>query len=157
MVTVSLPRTHFLPPCTAPVCKSHPQIHWFLSPNLTRHIVLGLPCSAHIPWQIHCFSATSRARGWSAPAAHGSSQVRGQMGAQLPTYTTATQDPSSTHDLHHSLRQCQILNPLRETRDQTCILVDTSGVHNPLSYKENSFSYFNDTHLCPEPLTFICR
>ena len=38
---------------------------------------------------------------------------------QLPAYTTptATHDPSRACDLHHSLRQCHISNPLREARD----------------------------------------
>ena len=40
--------------------------------------------------------------------------------------------------LHHSSRQCQILNPLGEARDQTCILMDTSQVLNPLSHNGNS-------------------
>ena len=46
---------------------------------------------------------------------------------QLPAYATATatQDPSCTCDLCHSLWQCQILNPLSEARDQTHILIDT--------------------------------
>ena len=39
---------------------------------------------------------------------------------QLLAYTTATatamQDPSCVCDLHHSLRQCQILNPLSKAR-----------------------------------------
>ena len=37
----------------------------------------------------------------------------------LPAYTTATamRDPSSVCDLHHSLWQCQVLNPLSEARD----------------------------------------
>ena len=50
---------------------------------------------------------------------------------QLPAYTTATAmpDPSCVCDPHHSSRQCQIPNPLREARDQTCILVDTSQIH----------------------------
>ena len=33
-----------------------------------------------------------------------------------------------TH-LHHSSWQCQILNPLSEARDQTCVFMDTSWVH----------------------------
>ena len=39
--------------------------------------------------------------------------------AQLPAYTTAIamQDPGCTCYPHHSSRQHQILNPLRETRD----------------------------------------
>ena len=40
---------------------------------------------------------------------------------QLPAYATATamQDPSPIYNLHHSLQQCQILNPLSGARDQT--------------------------------------
>ena len=39
--------------------------------------------------------------------------------------------PDSSHicDLHHSSWQCQILNPLREARGQTCILIDASQIH----------------------------
>ena len=49
---------------------------------------------------------------------------------QLPAYTTATatQDPSSICDLHHSSRQHQFSNPLSKARDQTCILMDTSRI-----------------------------
>ena len=38
---------------------------------------------------------------------------------QLPVYAraTATPDPSHVCDLHHSSRQCQILNPLSKARD----------------------------------------
>ena len=42
---------------------------------------------------------------------------------------TATQDPSRVCDLHHSSRQCWVLNPLSEIRDQTCNLVVTSQIH----------------------------
>ena len=51
---------------------------------------------------------------------------------QLQAYATATAmpDPSCLIcNLHHSSRQCQILNPLTEAKDQTCILMDTSHVH----------------------------
>lgn len=50
---------------------------------------------------------------------------------QLPAYTTATAtpDPSCVCDLHHSSRQCQILNPLREARDRTLVLMDASQIH----------------------------
>ena len=42
---------------------------------------------------------------------------------QLPAYATATatQDLSCICDLYHSSWQCQILNPLNEARDSTCI------------------------------------
>ena len=55
--------------------------------------------------------------------------VKSQL--QLLTYTTAiaTWDPSRICDLHHSLWQHQILNPLSEARDQTRILMDTSHIH----------------------------
>ena len=48
---------------------------------------------------------------------------------QLLAYTTATAmpDPSCICDLHCSLQQHQILNPLSKARDQTHILVDTVG------------------------------
>ena len=47
---------------------------------------------------------------------------------QLPACATAAQDPSHICDLHHSSRQCQMLNPLRAARDQSRILMDTSQV-----------------------------
>ena len=57
--------------------------------------------------------------GGGTPEAYGSSQARVESGLQLPvhTTTTATQDLSHVCDLHHSLLQCQILNPLSEARD----------------------------------------
>ena len=50
---------------------------------------------------------------------------------QLPAYARATamQDPSHVCDLHLSSLQCQILNPLSEARDRSCILMDTSWAH----------------------------
>ena len=47
------------------------------------------------------------------------------------TAATATPDLSRICGLHHSLWQCQILDPLSEARDRTHILMDTSGVHDP--------------------------
>ena len=53
-----------------------------------------------------------------------------QSELQLPAYATAaTQDPSRVCSLHHSLQQCQILNPLSEVRDQNHTLMDISQVH----------------------------
>ena len=45
---------------------------------------------------------------------------------QLPAYATARLDLSLICDLHHTLRQRQILNPLSESRDQTQVLMDAS-------------------------------
>ena len=70
----------------------------------------------------------------AAPVAYGGSQARGQIGVQPPAYATATAtatampDLSCVCDLHHSSWQCQVLNPLREARDQTRILMDPSQV-----------------------------
>ena len=48
-----------------------------------------------------------------------------------PAYITAIAmpDPSCICDLHHSSRQCLILNPLSEARDQNHNLVVTSWIH----------------------------
>ena len=49
---------------------------------------------------------------------------------QLLTCATATAKPdlSCVCNLHHISWQQQILNPLSEARDQTCILLDTSPI-----------------------------
>ena len=51
---------------------------------------------------------------------------------QLLAYTTATAawHLSCICNLHHNSQQFRILNPLSEARDQTRILMDTSGVVN---------------------------
>ena len=75
---------------------------------------------------VFCLFAFSGA----APAAYGGSQARGQIELRPPAYTTviATPDPSHVCDLHHSSRQCWILNPLIEARDLTCVLMDACWV-----------------------------
>ena len=69
---------------------------------------------------------------------------------QLPAYTiaTATLAPSHVCNLHHSPWQHHILNPLREARDQTHILLVTSYVHNLLSYNGNSLFCYKSLS-CP--------
>ena len=46
---------------------------------------------------------------------------------QLLAYATATATPDTSCicDLHHSLQQLQVLNPLSKARDWTQILTDT--------------------------------
>ena len=63
-----------------------------------------------------------------------------ELELQLPAYTTATamQDPNHICNLHHSLQQSQILNPLSKVRNRTHILMDTSWVREPLSHDGNS-------------------
>ena len=61
---------------------------------------------------------------------------------QLPAYTTdtGTWDLSQVCELHRSSRQCRVLTPLIEARDQTHILM---GIHEgllPLSYNGDAVS-----------------
>ena len=52
-----------------------------------------------------------------------------ELELELPAYATATAtlDPRHICDLRQSLRQCWILNPLKEARDQTHILTETTS------------------------------
>ena len=67
--------------------------------------------------------------------------VKSELQLQAYTTATATPDPSCICNLHHSSGQHRILNPLSEVRDGTCILMDTSWVHNPLSPKGTPSSF----------------
>ena len=69
---------------------------------------------------------------------------------QLPASATATatRDLSRVCNLHHSSRQHQVLNPLSEARDRTCVLVDSSQVLNPLSHGRNSLFLFFLPWMC---------
>ena len=57
-------------------------------------------------------------------------RLGGKSELQLPVYATAmaTQDLNCIFNLHHSSWQCQILNPLSESRDWTHVLVNTSHI-----------------------------
>ena len=63
----------------------------------------------------------------TAPAAYGCFQARGLVRAAAETHAIAAATPhlSRICDLHCSLQQHQILNPLSQARDQTCILTET--------------------------------
>ena len=65
-----------------------------------------------------------------------------QSELQPVAYATATAmpDPSRVCNLHHSSRQCQILDPLSKARDRTCILMGASRVL--LRHNKNSLSSF---------------
>ena len=64
-------------------------------------------------------------------AAFGGSQARGQIGAVAasPHHSYSNTDLSHVCDLYCSSRQHHILNPLREPRGWTRVLIDTSQVH----------------------------
>ena len=53
-----------------------------------------------------------------------------ELELQPLVYATAKAkpDPSCICNLHHSSQQCQILNPLSEARDGTCVLMDASQI-----------------------------
>ena len=63
----------------------------------------------------------------AVPVAYESFQDRGLIGAAAAT-ATAMWDPSCVCNLHHSLQQLWILNPLNEARDRTLNLMDPSRV-----------------------------
>ena len=77
--------------------------------------------------------------------AYGNFQARGQIGTTTAVYATGTakQDQNCIRDLHCSSQQCQILNPLSEARDGTCILM----ILNPLSQAGNS-RFYCFVHIC---------
>ena len=57
------------------------------------------------------------------------------------TFTTM-QDPSHICNLHCSLWQWQIFNPLSEARDQMCILTDTMSGSQPSEPQQELFIFF---------------
>ena len=66
-----------------------------------------------------------------------------RLGAlKLLTYCTVTAmpDPSYVCDLYHSSLQHRILNPLSKVKDWTCILMDISQFHKPLSHSGTPIS-----------------
>ena len=68
------------------------------------------------------------------------SSLEDELELQLLAYVTASAmpDPSLIGYPHCSLQPRQILNPLSEAGDRSCILMDTSQVLNPVSHNGNS-------------------
>ena len=67
----------------------------------------------------------------ATPGAYGGSQARRSNRSYILlacTTATAPSDLSRVCDLYHSSWQRWILNPLREPRDQTCVLIKTSHI-----------------------------
>ena len=103
-------------------------------------IRLHVPISQHLPWSalasLVCFAVIPTHAslilfcfffGGGTPWTYGGSRARG---LQLPAYTTATATPdlSCICNLHHSSQQRRILNSLREARDRTRVLRDSSWI-----------------------------
>ena len=67
----------------------------------------------------------------AAPEEYGGSQARSRIGAMPePAYAgaTAMQNPNHIYDLHHSSRQCRVLNAPGEARDWTWNLMVPSWI-----------------------------
>ena len=72
--------------------------------------------------------------------AHGISQARcwiGALAASLCHNHRNVPDLSHIFELHCSLWQCQIINPLSEARDQTCNLKDTISGSQPAELQQD--------------------
>ena len=67
-----------------------------------------------------------------------------ELELQLPSFApaTATGDPSHVCSLHHSSKQCHILNPLSQVRDLIHILMDPSWIHYHWATMENVQVFF---------------
>ena len=61
-----------------------------------------------------------------------------ELKLQLLVYTTAMPHPNHVCNQHCSSWQWWFFKLLSESRDRTCILMDTSQLLNPLSHNENS-------------------
>ena len=68
-------------------------------------------------------------------------RLEGESKLQLVAAATATQDPSLFCDLHHRSGQFQILNPLSEARDWTCIFMDASQI--PFCWTGTLIAFWN--------------
>ena len=63
------------------------------------------------------------------------------------------QDPSCICDLHHSLWQCWILNPLSEARDRICVLTNMDSF--PLRHNRNSINSVFNWEILFNSLSFL--
>ena len=82
------------------------------------------------------------------PAACGSSQARGltRATAASPYHCHSHARSKPLCDLHRSSQQCQILNPLKEARDRTHVLMDTSWIHFAAPQRELQISSPFEVH-----------
>ena len=66
----------------------------------------------------------------ATPTPYASSQARGRIIATAAGlhHSQAMPDLSCLCNPHHSSQQLQILNPLNQARDRTCVLMDASQI-----------------------------
>ena len=82
----------------------------------------------HFLKKFYLFFAVLGLQLWHLEVARLGVELELQVLAYATATATAMHGPSCICNLCPSLRQCWILNPLSEARDQTHILVDTSQV-----------------------------
>ena len=106
-----------------------------------RELFTPPPATVHIFFFFGLFRA--------APGAYGGSQARSRIGAVAAglrhSHSNARSEPVC--DLYHSSWQCQILNLLREARDQTFVLVDASQIPFTESWRELPTFYLHHPEL----------
>ena len=112
---------------------------------------------------ISCFLCVCLFR--DAPAAYGGSQARGQIrvnsGWPTPQPQQRRINSSCVWDLHHSSGQHQILNPLSEVRDRTCVVMVSSRIRfhcamtgTPHKLLFLIFLWITCSNVCPFSLRF---
>ena len=118
-----------------PGCSQHP---YFLHPTLMNFYKLTVTSAKELCHQaclkfnlilFYCLFFPWK-KSWQAREV---ARLGVKSALQLPACARATAMPDLSHvcDLHHSSWQHQILNPLSEARDKTCILMDTGQVCYP--------------------------
>ena len=122
VISTKAPPRLFLGLALSPYSCSMPQGFslLFSFPTSCFHSLYPLFTNPASPFFKNLFRATS--------TAYGDSQASGQIRASAAGlhHKHSMWDPSLVCDLHHSSRQCWILNPLSEARDWTCIFTDSS-------------------------------
>ena len=101
-------------------------VKWFLwsywNENL-GFVLFSIDMGYYVNWFIYLFMLFK-----AVPAAYGSSQGRGGIGASATGLCHSHSNSGSSHvcNLHHSSGQRQIPNPLSQARNPACILMDSS-------------------------------
>ena len=118
---------------------------------------IGFHCTTTgTPRRFFCLFVCLFGGGAAPEVAYGSSQPRGWIEAVAAglhhSHSNARSKPVC--DLHHNSWQHQILNPLSEARDQTCILMDVSQVHYYCATTGTPPKSFED-QFPPTPRTYL--
>ena len=113
----------FIHPCTKTLILTSAVFNLFLDPYIETYFQQSLLIQLFIYLLFFCLCRV-------AAMAYGDSQARGLIGATAANLCQSHRMPDQSHvcNLHHSSRQCWILNPLSEARDRTCNLTVPSQI-----------------------------